>query len=99
MRSLADIVHELGHKRIDVLKMDIEGAEYQTIESILASKIEIDQVLVEFHERFFPDGREKTMNILAMLEKGGFQIFGVSDSFEEISFIHKRILDKINNKT
>jgi FkbM family methyltransferase len=27
MKSFADIVNELGHKRIDVLKMDIEGSE------------------------------------------------------------------------
>ena len=35
MRSFADIVQELGHTRIDVLKMDIEGAEYEVLESIL----------------------------------------------------------------
>jgi FkbM family methyltransferase len=99
MRTLADILLELGHKRIEVLKMDIEGAEYQTIESILASNIEIDQVLVEFHERFFKDGRDKTMNILGMLKNAGFEIFGVSDSFEEVSFIHRRILDKMDSKT
>src|SRR5690606_17661157 len=28
LKSLPDIVRDLGHARIDVLKMDIEGAEY-----------------------------------------------------------------------
>lgn len=95
MRTLADILRELGHRRIGVLKMDIEGAEYAAIESILASKIEIDQILVEFHERFFEDGRSKTLIILGMLKNAGFEIFGVSDSFEEVSFIHRRLLERI----
>ena len=32
MKSLKDIMIELGHNHIDVLKMDIEGAEYDLIE-------------------------------------------------------------------
>ena len=38
MKSLADIANELGHSHIDVLKMDIEGSEYEVIENILESE-------------------------------------------------------------
>src|SRR5690606_4182302 len=53
LKSFSDIVSDLGHTHIDVLKMDIEGSEYAVIEGILRSGIPIQQILVETHERFF----------------------------------------------
>lgn len=94
MKSLVDIVKLLGHKRIDVLKMDIEGAEYQVLEGILKTPVEISQVLVEFHDRFFKDGRSKTINAIELLNAHGYEIFGVSDSLEEVSFIKKSVISK-----
>jgi FkbM family methyltransferase len=93
MKSLNDIVQELGHSKIDILKMDIEGAEYDVIEDILNSKIPINQILVEFHDRFVENGREKTTQAISMLKENGFEIFAVSDSFEEISFINTKCID------
>lgn len=87
MKSLADICKELHHIHIDILKMDIEGAEYETIASILDSGIQIDQILIEFHSRFFEDGVNKTNNAIDYFRNKGYKIFAVSDSFEEVSFI------------
>lgn len=92
MRSFADILRELGHDRIDVLKMDIEGSEYEVIPTILDAGVEIGQILVEIHERYFPDGREKTRKMLNLLNDNGFLVFGVSDSLEEISLINSALL-------
>ena len=92
MKSLNDIALQLGHKKIDVLKMDIEGAEYQVLESVLKSGLQMDQILIEFHERFFPDGKMRTISIKNMLKDHGYEIFGISDSFDEISFIQKTVL-------
>ena len=52
VKSLIDIVTELGHAKIDILKMDIEGAEFDVIDSIINSTLEVKQILVEFHYRF-----------------------------------------------
>lgn len=87
MKSLIDIVSENNHSYIDVLKMDIEGSEYCVIESILNSAIEIRQILLEIHERFFDNGIEKTKELLNSLHQHGYKVFGVSDTLEEISFI------------
>lgn len=95
MKSLDDIVSTLGHKQIDILKMDIEGAEYNVIDSLLKSKVQINQILIEFHDRFFDDGKNKTLNVIKKLKDHGYEIFGVSDSFEEVSFINKTILLKL----
>ena len=51
MKSFAAIIQDLKHNEIEVLKMDIEGAEYDVIDSILAANITINQFLVEFHDR------------------------------------------------
>ncbi len=87
VKSIKEICDQLGHDRIDVLKMDIEGAEYDVIKSLFESKIYVDQILVEFHSRFFNDGFERTKQALEMFKKNGYKIFAVSDTFEEVSFI------------
>jgi FkbM family methyltransferase len=92
MKSFKDIILKLGHTHIDVLKMDIEGAEYEVIEDILNSKVSIDQFLIEFHERFFENGKKQTEKIIGIFKQNGFEIFGISDSFDEVSFIKKTLL-------
>jgi FkbM family methyltransferase len=47
VKRLATIMKELGHQHIDVLKMDIEGDEYDVLRDI--GDIPIRQVLVELH--------------------------------------------------
>lgn len=92
VKSLSDIVDRLGHKHIDVLKMDIEGSEYDVLENILNSKIPITQILVEFHDRLFLNGHLKSKKIIEKMKNCGYQMFGISDSFEEISFINNDYL-------
>jgi FkbM family methyltransferase len=91
MKSIVDIASENNHTYIDVLKMDIEGSEYCVIDRILDSSIQVKQILLEIHERFFDNGMEKTQLLLDSLHRHGYQIFGVSDTLEEISFI--KVLD------
>lgn len=94
LKSLADIARELGHDRIDVFKMDIEGGEYAALDSILFSPVWIGQLLLEFHERFFDDGRARTEAVIEKLRRQGFEIFAMSSNFEEISFINTRLLGR-----
>lgn len=91
MKCLSDIVKELNHKRIDIVKIDIEGSEYSVIDSILSAPVEIDQILIEIHERFFQDGKEKTNKLFNTLHKHGYKLFGISDGMEELSFIKNTI--------
>lgn len=87
IRRLETITTDLGHKHIDILKMDIEGAEYQVIKDILSSNFEIHQILVEFHHRFINNGIVKTKEIIGLLNNNGYKLFNVSSSTEEYSFI------------
>ena len=92
MESLNRIMDKIGHKHIDVLKMDIEGAEYNVIKNILENDLSITLILVEFHDRFFDDGLNMTKQTINMLKDKGYEIFAVSDSYEEVSFIKKTTL-------
>ena len=92
MKSLSDILSMLNHKKIDVLKMDIEGTEYEVIDQIFNSSIKIDQLAVEFHEGFFKGGKEKTIKAIDQLSEMGLELFGISSGFAEISFIRKNLL-------
>lgn len=85
--TLATIVEKLGHERIDLLKMDIEGAEYEVLDGLLESPVKPDQLLVEFHHRFVDDGLNKTYRIIAQLRGVGYKIFAISEVGREISFL------------
>lgn len=89
MKCLDDIILDLQHTEIDILKIDIEGSEYQVLDSILNSNVKINQILIEIHERFFLDGRRKTQELLSNLKEHGYSLFAISDTFEELSFIKR----------
>jgi FkbM family methyltransferase len=89
VKKLKTIMNELGNNKIDILKMDIEGAEYLAIDDMIASKIYPKQILVEFHHRFLNVGLQKTKNAINSLKRAGYCIFSASDSKEEFCFILK----------
>ncbi|MBS1777028.1 MAG: FkbM family methyltransferase [Bacteroidetes bacterium] len=92
MKSLKTIMQELGHTHIDVLKIDIEGSEYDVIDNILNEELSVTQILIEFHDRFFTNGTLKTKATIEKLRDSGYEIFAISNSLEEISFIKKNAL-------
>jgi hypothetical protein len=80
-------MQKLGHQKIDILKMDIEGAEYQVIEDLLKSGISVNQLLIEFHHRFPFVGVQKTKDAIKALNNAGYAIMAISRSGEEYTFI------------
>ena len=58
-RALWRVTETLGHAYVDVLKVDVEGAEFQVIESWEAYYGDegppVCQLLFEWHERFYPE--------------------------------------------
>ncbi|HSA33830.1 MAG TPA: FkbM family methyltransferase [bacterium] len=91
VKRLATVMRERRHKIIDVLKMDVEGAEYDIIEDILSSRIVVGQLLVEFHHRFFDAGMDKTEAAVRKLRSAGFDVAGISPSGMEYTFVNSYI--------
>lgn len=79
----------LGHEKIDVLKMDVEGAEYGIIQDLLASNIRIQQIVLEFHHPLKNFSIYDTNAAIRSLMGGGFKIFYISANGTVYSFIHE----------
>ena len=84
---LSTITEKLGHTRIDLLKMDIEGAEYEVLDGLVDSPVLPTQLLVEFHHRFLEDGLDRTYRLIERLRGRGYGIFAISEIGREISFL------------
>lgn len=71
--TLEEIIEENNLDYIDILKIDIEGSEYDVIPSIseeILSKIK--QITIEFHDFIDNNLKEKTQKIIDRLENLGF---------------------------
>lgn len=96
VRRLSSIMSDLGHDHVDVLKLDIEGAEYPVIHDIMRSEIVIGQLLVEFHHAFKTISIDRTNQSVDLLRRNGFLLFNISPRGEEYSFIHDNHLQAVS---
>jgi len=87
---LRTIMEKLGHSRINVLKMDVEGAEYDIIDDLAESGIRPDQLLIEFHTRFPGVGAAMTRKALRTLNSIGYRLYSVSATNRELCFVNSR---------
>lgn len=88
VKRLVTIMRELGHNKIDILKINIEGAEYQVIDDLVKSNIRPNQVLVQFHHGFPGINLRKTKEAIRKLKELNYRLFSVSSSGKVFCFIH-----------
>jgi FkbM family methyltransferase len=87
MMRLGTAMERLGHSRIGLMKMDIEGGEYGVLEDLVRERIPVEQILVEFHHRFSSIGTAKTRRMLSMLEDYGMRICYVCPRVEVFTLV------------
>jgi FkbM family methyltransferase len=95
VRCLTSLASQLGHRVIDLLKMDIEGAEYDVIATLPTQDIIPRQLLVEFHHRHAGCGISRTISATRSLTSMGYRLFHISPNGEEYAFLHD---DAVNYK-
>ncbi len=89
VRRLKSIMASLGHRRLDVLKLDVEGSEFEAIPDILASGLEIDQLLVEIHYHFRSRSFRAGLALIEQIKAAGMQCIHVSPRGFEFSFVRQ----------
>jgi len=87
--KLSTIMAKRGHTRIDLLKMDVEGAEYVIIDDIVKQKLEVGQIAVEFHHRLSGVGASKTRKAIADLCEYGMRTCYICPRFEVFTLVRE----------
>jgi FkbM family methyltransferase len=77
VKRLSSLMSQLGHTRLDLLKMDIEGAEFDVIDTILADGLDIDTICVEFHRS--TGDIERIVETVDRLRSGGWAIIAIEE--------------------
>jgi FkbM family methyltransferase len=73
--TVGNIMKELGHSKIDLLKLDIEGAELTVLDNIISQQIYPRYLCVEFDLLLKgQDSAQMTRNILRILELKGYTL-------------------------
>ena len=94
--SVASLMHGWGHSDVSILKMDIEGAEYNVLQDMMRTGIKPDQILVEYHHFFKDSTLRRTRDSVEMLKDHGYVIFDIDARGHNYSFIKTSVLEGLS---
>jgi methyltransferase, FkbM family len=92
-RTIKSIMQENGHEKVDLLKMDIEGSEFDIYKDVFGENSDITQVVCDCHDYMFANSREKIVPFTDMVNKN-YYIFFSAKSPRSISCIAKKYMNK-----
>lgn len=95
VRRLASIMRELGHRRVDLIKMDIEGGEYGVIEELAKEPQPVGQIALEFHHAYETIPLAHTVAAVGTLRALGFRLVHISPRGYEMTFLHASSLERL----
>lgn len=85
--SLKQIIERYQLSKIDIFKVDVEGAEWDILDEFDSNMYNmIDQVTVEFHDFIKPEYRKKTKEIVEKLRALGYKHI-----YKGIKYMHNSI--------
>lgn len=71
--KISEIFEKYNLDKIDILKVDVEGAEWEVLESLDNSLLDkIGQISVEFHDFIDPSKKDRTKEVVEKLKAYGF---------------------------
>ena len=85
--TIATMMEKLGHQTVDLLKIDVEGAEFDILDGLKAGDRLPKQLLIEYHHRFPGIGKQRTAKSIARLRELGYRIFAIAETGREISLV------------
>lgn len=75
VKDLARLPAELGHDHIDVLKLSVEGSEYELLDVIVDHRMDVETILVEFAQ---PAPLDRVAEHVDRMTANGWQLAAVS---------------------
>ena len=101
LKNLSSVMSDLGHTWIDVLKMDVEGAEWQILPAMVAhyaalnESVPVTQAQIEYHHSAGSPSMTDLVHTLLLMEESGFRTFsteynvnGAPWNFIEYSYLN-----------
>jgi len=80
VQTLATLMSNLGHTWIDVLKIDIEGGEWNIFKKLFEDPLIIPATQIQIELHFLGDAKA-VLNFFENMEKRGFRVFSVEPSY------------------
>ncbi|MBW3554124.1 MAG: hypothetical protein KY466_11465 [Gemmatimonadetes bacterium] len=77
----------LGHRRLDMIRLDVPGAETDVIRDLVGMDVDVQQLLVAFHGEPTRAARDRIEAAVAALGEHGYRIFHISPDRREFSFM------------
>lgn len=90
-QRVSEIAAAAGIVRCPLLKMDIEGFEYEVLDDVLASSLRVDQICLEFHHFLKGISLWRTWRALRRLRQAGYVAF--HKRYCDYSFVRRDLLD------
>jgi FkbM family methyltransferase len=92
VRDAGTLIAEVARPHVDVVKMDIEGAEYDVIDRLIATGAIafVRQLLVEYHHGNGRYSGTDTRDSVNRIRNNGFELVYVSETGREFSFRNTR---------
>lgn len=85
--TVRTIMEKLGHVEVDLIKFDVEGAEFSALQAMLDSEIRPRQLLIEFHHRFKGFSVTQVRRVVKRLRALGYHVVYVTPSGREFTFL------------
>jgi FkbM family methyltransferase len=93
-KRLSAIMREHGHRTIDLLKLDIEGAEYGVIDSLIEDRLDVGIICVEYdevHSKRYAGYLERMKRSVARLQDYGYALVALKPKCN-YTFVRKDLL-------
>jgi FkbM family methyltransferase len=90
--TLEDLILQLPADSIDLIKMDIEGAELGVLEGVPVEALKrLRQLTVEFHQFLYPESRVRIEAVKDRFHCAGFWVVDFSRTNYDVLFVHPNV--------
>jgi FkbM family methyltransferase len=100
---LKNIMMSQGHGAIDLLKLEIEGAEYRVLETVIEDRLDVKAILVEYDEVWHSEGKGRghlfrIRDSARKLRRAGYRLAHSTPMFKRL-FVREDVFDALRSRS